>query len=71
MEVRETLVCVGEFYGSKWVDCEWRGVAGVDRVVNLKVSGKHEFRLGEKINAVCVWNPEDKHLIYVRPATEE
>lgn len=50
---------------------EWKGMAKVDKSVNLKVSGKHEFRLGQKINAVCVWNPEEKHLIFVRLATQE
>ena len=31
----------------------------------------HEFKLGDQIKALAVWNPQTSNLHYIRPASEE
>lgn len=46
MDSRETLVCVTDFYASKWVHEEWKGPAGIEKTVDVKISGSINCKLG-------------------------
>lgn len=68
MDSRDTLVCVSEFYSSSWNKNSFNNQ---ESLLEVKISGEHSFKLGEKISIVCVFNPKEKQLTYIRKATPE
>lgn len=71
LEDRATVVCMPVIGETEWLKTVEKNILKKDQLFEMIVDDLGQFKLGEVFNAVCVYNPEEKLLYFVRKATQE
>ncbi len=70
MTDREVIKMVPHFYETPWFR-EGKNCKSKDRPIDMVVDGRKEnFKLGENVHSVCLYQPKEDKLYFIRKMTE-